>query len=211
MRCVPTFRAGTDGAPLTQRLKHQFGTGSVPVCEEALRFDEYARNLRGGAPDASLDAANRFLDRGCGEIVVEFEAQREHLARTEMHGVHLVWRPSTQREHARARQRAALGSPGRLKAPASGSRVRICSRLPWKGKEQRWRRSLKGRFWRKAAVEVDVGSHELRSALDRPPLRAPIQPLVKTIAVLSWFLSPDFCHFLCLSNLLGELTWQRVQ
>ena len=46
MRCVPTFRAGTDGAPLTQRLKHQLGTGSVPVCEEALRFDEYARNLR---------------------------------------------------------------------------------------------------------------------------------------------------------------------
>lgn len=106
----------------------------------------------GGAPDASLDAAYRFLDRGCGEIVVEFEAQREHLARTEMHGVHLVWRPSTQREHARARQRAALGSPGRLKAPASGSRVENCSRLPWKGKEQRWRRSLKGRFWRKAAL-----------------------------------------------------------
>jgi hypothetical protein len=90
MRCAPTFRAGTDGAPLTQRLKHQLGTGSVPVCEEALRFDEYARNLRVALQMRRSMPAYRFVDRGCGEIVVEFEAQREHLARTEMHGVHLA-------------------------------------------------------------------------------------------------------------------------
>jgi hypothetical protein len=73
-----------------------------------------------------------------------------------------------------------------------------------------------------AARQFNSSPVGLRSTADRPQALAGVmrksRRCLNPAAAFPYgshlggpFLSPDFCHFLCLSNLLGELTWQRVQ